>query len=63
MSELDKPRDDPGAAAAHQETAFLLNYLQTHDAACPLCQYNLRNLTVPLCPECGRGVKLMVGLT
>ena len=41
---------------------MLLKYLETHDAACPLCKYNLRNLTVPRCPECGKEIKLMVGL-
>jgi hypothetical protein len=59
--------DDPAAATAAEpgdsETAFLLKYLETHDAVCPLCRYNLRGLTVPRCPECGREVRLAVGLT
>jgi hypothetical protein len=25
----------------------------THDIACPMCEYNLRGLTEPRCPECG----------
>src|SRR5690349_18152961 len=45
------------------ETGYLLTYLQSHDALCPLCKYNLRNLTMPRCPECGREIKLTVGLT
>ncbi|HEY4329377.1 MAG TPA: hypothetical protein VGN88_06555 [Phycisphaerae bacterium] len=45
------------------ETAFLLNYLKDHDARCPLCKYNLRQLTQPRCPECGREIRLTVGLT
>ena len=49
--------------AASSESAFLLNYLKTHDAVCPLCKYNLRALTVPRCPECGREIKLTIGLT
>lgn len=52
-----------GVVTGESETAFLLKYLETHDAACPLCKYNLRNLTVPRCPECGREVRLAVGLT
>jgi hypothetical protein len=44
------------------DTALLLTYLQTHDAPCPLCKYNLRNLSTPRCPECGRPLKLTVGL-
>ena len=27
----------------------------THDVLCPLCDYNLRGLTEPRCPECGAG--------
>jgi hypothetical protein len=49
--------------AAAGETAFLLEYLRTHDAFCPLCKYNLRNLTQARCPECGREIRLTVGLT
>lgn len=41
----------------------LLAFLQSHDIPCPLCKYNLRNLTHPRCPECGRDLKLTVGLT
>ena len=44
------------------ETELLLHYLRSHDAVCPLCKYNLRNLTVPRCPECGRAIKIAVGL-
>jgi hypothetical protein len=44
------------------EAEFILAYLRTHDALCPLCHYNLRNLTVPRCPECGREIRIQVGL-
>jgi hypothetical protein len=27
----------------------------THDVCCPLCDYNLRGLAAPRCPECGHG--------
>jgi hypothetical protein len=40
---------------------FLLQFIQAHDVACPVCKYNLRALTVPRCPECGRALKLTVG--
>src|SRR4051812_2658518 len=62
MSELDQPRAESAADAGDAETAYLLNYLATHDAACPLCKYNLRGLTVPRCPECGREIRLAVGM-
>jgi len=44
------------------EEALLLVFLREHDAACPLCKYNLRHLTRPRCPECGRELKLTVGM-
>ena len=53
------PTDD---ASRKSEADFILAYLRTHDALCPLCHYNLRNLTVPRCPECGREIRIQVGL-
>lgn len=52
-----------GSVVEEGDTAVLLRYLATHDVACPLCKYNLRGLVVPRCPECGKQIKLMVGLT
>jgi hypothetical protein len=40
----------------------LLVFVRDRDAACPLCGYNLRALTVPRCPECGQALKLTVAL-
>jgi hypothetical protein len=37
---------------------FTLAYLACHEAECPACGYNLHALTVPRCPECGRGLAL-----
>jgi hypothetical protein len=48
---------DPAA----DETA-LLDFLRDRDVACPLCRYNLRALTSPRCPECGRELRLTIGL-
>lgn len=31
--------------------------------ACPLCEYNLRGLLSPRCPECGRDLELRIGLS
>ena len=42
---------------------MLLSFLAGQDVACPSCAYNLRGLTTPRCPECGRELKLSVGLT
>ncbi len=43
------------------ETECLLRFLQGRDHACPKCNYNLRDLTRPICPECGEELKLTVG--
>ena len=39
----------------------LVEFLQDRDEPCPLCDYNLRNLTGDDCPECGRKLRLTVG--
>ncbi len=39
---------------------LLRAFLKDRDVACPLCQYNLRNLTATACPECGKGIELAV---
>ena len=40
----------------------LLHYIADRDLPCPVCGYNLRALTVPRCPECGREIVLGVRL-
>ena len=40
---------------------LLLEYLEANDALCPICGYNLRQLTRTTCPECGRPFILDVG--
>ncbi|MFO0874166.1 MAG: hypothetical protein U0575_09365 [Phycisphaerales bacterium] len=42
---------------------MLVRFLRTHDAACPVCGYNLRALTAPNCPECRHELALTVGVT
>src|SRR4051812_39647348 len=41
---------------------MLLAYVRDRDVPCPLCKYNLRNLTIPRCPECGQPLTIGVGL-
>jgi hypothetical protein len=43
--------------------AHLLAFLHGRDAPCPLCGYNLRDLTEPRCPECRQDLELTVGVT
>src|SRR3954469_21126167 len=40
----------------------LVGFVRERDVACPLCRYNLRGLTSARCPECGRELRLSVGL-
>ena len=42
------------------QDALLLAFLKDRDVACPLCQYNLRDLTITTCPECGETIELAV---
>jgi len=41
--------------------AMLVQFLHDRDVECPVCKYNLRMLTSPRCPECGRELRLTVG--
>lgn len=56
----DAPADERDAAP---DVRLLTEYLATRNAKCPLCGYNLRGLTSPRCPECGRRLRLSIGLT
>ena len=57
MDDTDSVHDKP----ASDETELLLRFVAHRDHACPRCDYNLRNLTQPVCPECGEELKLTVG--
>lgn len=43
-------------------TDFLQTFLANRDTPCPGCGYNLRDLTSPVCPECGDRLELRVNL-
>jgi uncharacterized paraquat-inducible protein A len=43
------------------DVEHLLAFLRDRDVACPLCGYNMRNLTRPQCPECRQTLELTVG--
>ncbi|MCP3902774.1 MAG: hypothetical protein GY715_03980 [Planctomycetes bacterium] len=49
--------------AGQEDVARLLEFLRGRDAPCPLCGYNLRDLTRPHCPECRHEILLTVGVT
>jgi hypothetical protein len=41
---------------------MLLEFVIERDVECPRCDYYLRNLTKPICPECRETLKLTVGV-
>jgi hypothetical protein len=48
-------------SAVPQADPLLLSFLDTRDAPCPVCDYNLRGLKVDRCPECAAHLHLRVG--
>src|SRR5262245_57318983 len=48
---------------ASRAQELLLDFLRDNDAACPVCGYNLKALTRPVCPECRHELTLTVGAT
>jgi hypothetical protein len=50
-------------AATSRMQKMLLDFLREHEAPCPVCGYNLKSLTQPICPECGQELVLAVGAT
>ena len=49
--------------AGQDDVARLLEFLRGREVPCPLCRYNLRDLTRPQCPECRHELLLTVGVT
>jgi hypothetical protein len=52
----------PGQAQPDDSAEQLRRFLAGRDVACPQCEYNLRDLKVPRCPECGEDLVLRVNL-
>jgi hypothetical protein len=59
----DGPPETLPAPPAADDGVELTRFLAGRDVPCPLCGYNLRGLTTPRCPECGRELRLSIGLT
>lgn len=51
----------PRAGQTPEHDALLVEFLRHNDAPCPVCGYNLRNLTRDVCPECGQRFALRIG--
>ena len=58
---LETKNENPVVSPASDAT-FLATWLVDRDTACPLCEYNIRGLTTPRCPECGQALRLSVAL-
>lgn len=57
---MSSPQQDQEATTTRAQE-LLLAFLREHDAACPVCGYNVRALTRPICPECRHDLVLTVG--
>ena len=53
--------DAPSAQPPGDQTELLLRFLNERNHPCPKCDYDLCNLTRPVCPECGEELALSVG--
>lgn len=42
---------------------MLIEFVRENDANCPVCHYNVRALTRPICPECQHPLTLAVSVT
>jgi hypothetical protein len=62
MNEVAEAPQCSEVTAAADDASALVEYLRDRDEPCPLCRYNLRGLTGARCPECGRALRLSVGL-
>ena len=54
--------DGPSCAPSSGQTRddFTLAYLQSCEAECPTCGYNVHAVTAPRCPECGGRLEIRV---
>lgn len=57
MATVEASKDEPAADRGE----LLLQFLDNRSVACPRCAYDLRDLTRPVCPECGEELTLTVG--
>ena len=57
----DHQRLKANGQASVPESALAV-YLANRDEPCPACNYNVRGLTNPWCPECGQELRLQLAL-
>lgn len=61
MSKSQQVQKEGATTPPSRAEEMLLDFLREHDAACPVCGYNVRALTRPICPECAHELTLTVG--
>lgn len=57
MATAETSKDEPAGDGGE----LLLQFLDGRSVPCPRCGYDLRDLTRPVCPECGEELVLTVG--
>lgn len=57
-----EPTSSIADASSASDADRLVEFLRDRDMPCPQCEYNLRNLQSPICPECGQALQLAVTL-
>jgi hypothetical protein len=62
MSEPEPVRVVQAPSPYSSAQQMLLDFVRDHDAPCPICGYNVRGLTRPVCPECRHDLVLTVGV-
>ena len=58
--ELEGEESKGQALPRNPSPELLRAFLATHDAPCPVCGYNLRGVTLSICPECESPIELGV---
>ena len=61
VAESHNPSAPPTSVRDANEVELLLAFVRDRNVHCPRCDYNLRNLTQPVCPECREELALSVG--
>jgi len=59
---VTEARGELNPQAMADDTAALHAFLATREVGCPNCNYNLRGVSTPSCPECGLLLRLTVNL-
>lgn len=62
LQPTEHPPTTQQCGAATSDAERLIDFLRDRDVPCPLCGYNLRNLTGTVCPECRQNLQITVGV-